>query len=126
MHQLFELKGLADEVGRAALDGVDGVLHRAVAGDHDGDDAGIALERRGEDLAAIDAGQAQVRDQDVEGEIARAARALASPDAASVYLEALLGEPFGHDRPQGIFVVDQQQMDGFRQEGQSFGEASIS
>ena len=57
MHQLVELKRLGDEIGGAALDGVDGVLHGAVAGDDDGDDAGIALERGFDDLAAVDAGQ---------------------------------------------------------------------
>ena len=47
----------------------DGVLHRAEAGDDDGDDVGIALERGVEDLPAVDARQPQVGDDDVEGEI---------------------------------------------------------
>ena len=44
VQQLVDLKRLADEVPRAALDGFDGVLHRAVAGDDDGDDVGVALD----------------------------------------------------------------------------------
>ena len=72
MEQRVELKGLGDEVGGALLDRVDGVLHRPVAGDHDCDDVGIALERGIEDLAAVDAGQPQVGDEDVEGEVGEA------------------------------------------------------
>ena len=69
VEQRVELKRLGDEVGGALLDRVDGVLHRAVAGDHDGDDVGIALECGIEHLPAVDAGQSQVGDQDVEGEV---------------------------------------------------------
>ena len=67
MQQLVELKRLGDEVGGAALDGLDRVLHRAVAGDDDGDDAGVAGEGGVDDLPAVDARQAEIRDDDVEG-----------------------------------------------------------
>ena len=67
VHQLVELKRLGDEIGDAQLGHVDGVLHRAVAGDDDRDDAGIARERGFDDFAPVDAGQAQVGDDDVEG-----------------------------------------------------------
>ena len=69
MQQRVELKRLGDEVGGALLDGVDRVLHRAVAGDDDRDDVGVALERGFEHLPAVDAGQPQVGDEDVEGEL---------------------------------------------------------
>ena len=45
MHQLVELERLGDEVGGAALDHSDGVTDGAVAGDDDGDDVGVALDR---------------------------------------------------------------------------------
>ena len=70
MEQRVELKGLRDEVGGALLDRVDGVLHRAVSGDHDRDDVRVALERGVEDLAPVDAREPQVGDEDVEGEVA--------------------------------------------------------
>ena len=50
VQQRVELERLGDEVGGALLDGLDRVLHRAVAGDDDGDDVGVALERGVEDL----------------------------------------------------------------------------
>ena len=68
MQQRVELKWLRDEVGRALLDRVDGVLHCAETGDDDRDDVRVAFERGLEDLAAVDARQPQVRDDDVERE----------------------------------------------------------
>ena len=94
MQQRVELERLGDEVGRALLDRVDGVLHRAVAGDHDGDDVGVALERGVEDLPAVDAGQPQVGDQDVERKRGQPFERLL---AAGRLLdeEAVVGEPLG-------------------------------
>ena len=69
VHQLFELERFGDEVGGAALDHVHGVTHGAVAGDDDGDDVGIALDSRVDHLDAVNAGQTQVGDEDVEGEL---------------------------------------------------------
>ena len=87
----------------------DGVLHGAEAGDDDGDDVGVALERGVEHRAAVDAGQPEVRDDDVEGEIGEprerlfAARRLLDD-------EAVIGQPFGNSLPQRRLVVDEQQM----------------
>ena len=67
VQQLVELKRLGDEIGRAALDGFDRVLHRSVSGDDDADDVGIAKQGGFEDARAVEAGQAQVGDDDVEG-----------------------------------------------------------
>ena len=72
VQQLVDLKRLADEVRRAALDRFDGVLHRAVAGDDDRDDVGIARDGGFDDGRAVDAGQPQVGDDDVEGELGQA------------------------------------------------------
>ena len=72
MQQLVDQERLAHEVARAALDRYVGVLHRAVAGDHDRDDVGIALDRRFDDGGAVDARQAEVSDDDVEREIGEA------------------------------------------------------
>ena len=46
VEQLVVLERLGDEVGGAALDQRHGVAHRAVAGHHDDDDVGVALQRR--------------------------------------------------------------------------------
>ncbi len=109
MEQRVELKGLGDEVGGALLDRVDGVLDRSVAGDHDRDDVGIALERGIEDLPAVDAGQPQVGDQDVEGEVGESLERL----FAAVGLlddEAMVREALGDRLTQRLFVVYDQQM----------------
>ena len=71
VQQFVELKGLGDEVGGAALDGLDRVLHRAVTRDDDRDDAGIALEGGFDDPLAVDARQTQIGDDDVEREVAQ-------------------------------------------------------
>ena len=81
VQQLVDLKRLADEVPRAALDRFDGVLHRAVAGDDDRDDVGIALDGGFDDGGAVDARQPEVGDDDVEGEFGERASA-ASPESA--------------------------------------------
>ena len=124
VQQLLELERLADEVGGAALDGVDGVLDSAVAGDDDADDPRITLEGGVEDLAAVDARQAQVGDEDVEGEPLELVEGLFAGGRFGDG-EALLGQALGNDGPEGIFVVDQEEMDGFRQGGRPLTEASI-
>ena len=55
VHQLVEVKRLGDEVGRAPLDRLDRVPHRAVAGDDDADDRRVARPRRVDHLGAVDA-----------------------------------------------------------------------
>ena len=109
VQQRVELERLGDEVGRALLDRVDGVLHRAEAGDDDGDDVRVALERRVEHGAAVHARQPQVGDDDVEGEIGEprervlAARRLLDD-------EAVVGQALGDSLPQRRLVVDEEQM----------------
>ena len=94
MQQLVELERLGDEVGGALLDRFDGFLHGAVAGDDDRDDVRIALERGVEHLPAVDAGQPQVGDEDVEGEIGEPLRAPASRFGLFDD-EAVIGEALG-------------------------------
>ena len=118
VQQFLELEGLADEVGGAALDGVDGVLDSAVAGDDDADDPRITLEGGVEDLAAVDARQPEIRDEDVVGEALQLVDGLLAGRGFG-HGEAFLGEPLGHDGPEGVFVVDQEDMDGFGQGGRS-------
>ena len=69
MQQLVDLKRLADEVARAALDRLDGVLHGAVSRNDDGDDIWIACDGGLDDRRTVDAGQPQVGEDDVESEI---------------------------------------------------------
>src|SRR5215471_2912689 len=69
MEQRIDLKRLADEVVRAALDGVDRVFERAVTRDDDRDDIWIAFDGGLDDARTIDAGQTQVGDDDVERKI---------------------------------------------------------
>ena len=109
VQQRVELKRLGDEVGRALLDRVDRILHRAVAGDDDGDDVGVALERGVEDLTAVDAREPQIGDEDVEGELGQPAERL----FAAVGLlddESVVGQAFSHRFAQRLLVVYDQQM----------------
>src|SRR5215510_2842314 len=69
MKQRIDLKWLADEVVRAALDGVDRVFERAVTRDDDRDDIWIAFDGGLDDARTVDAGQPQVGDDDVERKI---------------------------------------------------------
>ena len=69
MKQFVDLKRLADEIPRATLDRLHRVFHRAKAGHDNGDDLGIARDGGFDDRGPIDAGKAQIRDDDVEGKI---------------------------------------------------------
>ena len=109
VQQRVELERLGDEVGRALLDRVDRVLHRAEAGDDDRDDFRIALERGLEHGAAVDAGQPEVGDDDVEGELGQARERVF---AAGGLLddEAVVGQPLRDRLPQRRLVVYEKQM----------------
>ena len=107
--QLVELEWLGDEVGGAALDDFDRVLHRAEAGHHDADDVGIQLERGFDDVRAVLPWQTQIGDDDVERKIRQSLdRALGgiSLDDLEAAIRQLLGDRLAKRR----FVFDQQQM----------------
>jgi putative methionine-R-sulfoxide reductase with GAF domain len=114
VQQLVELKRLGDEIGGAALDGFDGILHRAVPGDDDADDIGVADERRLEHARTVDARQPQVGNDDVEREFGELfERLLAGVGLFDV--ESVLGQPFRQGLAQGRFVFDEEEMfSGFR------------
>ena len=109
MQQFVDLKRLADEVRRAALDRLDGVLHRAVSGDDDGDDVGVARDGGLDDRRAVDAGQAQVGEDDVEGEFCEPGdRRFARFGLLDTI--AAVGQLFGNGLAQRGFVFDEQEM----------------
>ena len=64
--QLLVVPGLLDEVGRARLHGVDGVLYRAVRGDHDHRQFGIALANLLQNLDAVPLRQGEVEQHEIE------------------------------------------------------------
>ena len=104
-----ELERLGDEVGGPLLDRVDRVLDRAVAGDDDGDDLGVALERGFEDLTTVDTRQPQVGDEHVEREFRQPPqRRLAALGLFDD--EPVVGQAFGDRLAQRALVVDDQQM----------------
>ena len=109
VQQRVELERLGDEIRRALLDGLDRVLHGAVAGDDDGDDVGVAFERGVEHLPAVDARQPQVGDQDVEREVGQPLQRFLAA-ARLLDDEAVVGEPLGDRLAQRLLVVDDQQM----------------
>jgi len=109
VHQLVELERLGDEVRRTALHRIDRVLHGAVAGDDDDDDAGVAFAGRLDHVCAIDAGHPEVGDHDIEGELVeeldRSFATLRLDD-----IEPALRQALGHQGPQRGLVVREEQV----------------
>ena len=71
VNQLVELKRLGNEIRGAAFNRLDRIFDRAVSRDHDRDDAGIELQSGIDDFAAVDPGQPQIGDDDIERELAK-------------------------------------------------------
>ena len=94
---------------RPLLDRVDRVLHRAEAGDHDGDDVGVALERGVQHLPAVDAREPEIGDQDVEGERRQPFERLLATRRL-LDQEPVIDEPFGDRLTERRLVVYDQQM----------------
>ena len=109
VQQLVELKRLGDEVGRAALDRFDRVLHRSVSGDDDADDVGIAQQRGFEHARAVEARQTQVGDDDVEGKFGELLDGLLAR-VGLLDFESVLGQALGERLAQRRFVFDEQEM----------------
>ena len=109
VQQVVEGERLHHEVGGPALDGGDRVLHRAVAGDDHRHDLRIALERELDHFGAVDAGQPQIGDDRVEGEVgqqvARSFAALRFRHAVAVLDEAL-----GRRFAKRLLVLDEEQV----------------
>jgi hypothetical protein len=107
--QLLELEGLRDEtLGSLPRD-----LHRladgAKTGDDDGDDFGVPGERFLQHPSAIDAGQPQICDQDVEGKIAEPRERLFSRSGL-LDAEFVFSQTLRHDLTKSGLVVHEQQV----------------
>ena len=109
VQQLFELKRLGDEPLGAEARDLDGFPHRAEPGDDDGDDVRVAREGLVEHLAAVDAGQPEVGDEDVEGELVQPLERLFAR-ARLLDAEPMLAEPLGDGLPKAGFVVNEQKV----------------
>jgi hypothetical protein len=109
VQQRVELKRLGDEVRGALLDRLDGVFHGPVPGDHDRNDVWIPLERGFDDATAIDAGQPEVGDEDVEREVREPLQGVL---AARGLLDdkPMVGEALRDRLPQRALVVHDEQM----------------
>jgi len=113
------VEGLGEVVGGAGfdeeaedagvVDGVDGVAHVGVAGDHHADAVGLELADLAEELDAVDAGHFEVGEDDGEGAVAQGGEgevgAFGGEDVVTVAEVALVGA-----EDEG-FVVDGE--DGF-------------
>ncbi len=109
VQQFLELERLGDEALGAEPRDLDRLAHRAVTGDHDGDDVRITPERIVEHLTTIDAGQAEVGDQDIERELTQPRdRFLARRGLLDV--EAVLDQPIRDHLAEGRLVVYEEQM----------------
>ena len=107
--ELVELERLGDEVGRAALDDLDRVPDRAIAGHHDADNLGVALDRRLDDPRAVHPGQPEVGDDDVERELGQGfERPLGRVCLDDVHTTVC--QLLSQSLAEGRFVFDEQQM----------------
>jgi hypothetical protein len=109
VQQGVELKRLRDEVGRSLLDGVNGIFDGAVPRNHDRHDVGIALDGRVEYLTAVDPRQAEVGDEDVEGEIAEPAKRLFAVVGLFDRV-ALVGQTLSDSLAQRLLVIHDEEM----------------
>jgi hypothetical protein len=106
VRQLLELERLGDEVRRAALDHLDGILHRSITGDRNRDDSRIQLKCLVDNSVAVDAWQPQVRHDGVEGKVTEELDGL----LAGLGLGDLIphfSKPFGRDFAKWSLVVDE-------------------
>jgi hypothetical protein len=106
VQQLVELKRLGDKIRRPTLQSIDRVFDRAIPSHNDGDDPGIALERRFDHNLAIDARQAQIGDDDIEGEFAQQLEGALAVLGLSDF-KSLFGKAFRHHAAEGSLVVDE-------------------
>ena len=109
VHQLVELKRLGDEVRGAELDHVDGVFHGAVAGDDDGDDAGVALSAASITCRPSTPGRRRSETMTSKAKPSSALSA-ASPSAAWVTSKAFVRKSFSHNTSQRFLVVYQEEV----------------
>src|SRR6185312_846644 len=58
--QLLIIPGFLDEIGGAVLNGADGVINRAVSGDHDDCKLGIAAANIGQNFQAVAVRQCEI------------------------------------------------------------------
>ena len=107
--QLVELERLGDEIRGAGLDYFDGIFHRAVAGDNDRHDIRVSGEGGVDHLAAVHAGQAQVGDDDIEGESLERFKGGGAVGGLR-NLEAFLGKSFRYNTSQRFLVVHEQEV----------------
>ena len=98
---------MATKSAAAALDDVDCVLDGRVAGDDNREDARIPLERRVNHLPPVEAGQPQVRDDDVEGEALQLFERRLTRSRLD-HLESFIGQALRHHDPERFLVVDQE------------------
>ena len=109
VHELFELKRLRDEALGAKPRHLHRLADRRESGDHDGDDLGIAGEGFVQELASVHAGEAQIRNQDVERETVELCGGVLARSRL-LDVKALLREPLRDDLSKGRLVFDEQEM----------------
>ena len=109
MQQLVELKWLGDEIGCAALDRLDRILHRSIARDDDADDVWVAEQGGFEDARAIESGESQVGDNDVKGEFGELLDGLL-PGLGLLDFKTVLRQALGERLAQRRLVFDEQEV----------------
>ena len=109
MQQLIDLKRLADEIPGAALDRLDGILDGAESGDDDGNDVGIAFDGRFQHVCAVEAGQPQVGNDDVERKL-RQSRIRGFAGIGLFHLVTAVRQLLGDSLTQRRLVFDEQHM----------------
>jgi hypothetical protein len=109
VHQRVELERFGNEVRRPLFDRLDGVLDGAKAGDHDGDQVGIAVDRRIEHLPAVDTRQTKIGNQYIERERGQPLERLFT--AGSLLNDkSVIAKSLGDRLAERGLVIDDQQM----------------
>ena len=74
--QLFVVPGLLDEISRALLHGTDGVIQRAIGGNHDHGKLGIARANVSQDFQPVAVRQGKVEQDKIKGMFAQAGQSI--------------------------------------------------
>ena len=109
MQQLFDLKRLGDKIRGASLDCFDGDLDGAEAGDHDGHDLRVEIDRRFDHGGSVHAGEPQIGHDHIERELGEARQSgLSGTDLLDLIFPA---RELRRDRlAQQRLILDEQQV----------------
>jgi hypothetical protein len=106
-HQLLVVPGLLDEIGGPRLHGGHGVFHRAVGGNHDHAQLGIAIADVAQDLQPVAVGQREIEQHQVHGLVGHLGQAFFA-GGGGLHRKAFQLEQRLQRLADGGFIIDDQ------------------